>query len=179
MKTPRRMRPRSRRLLSGNAISRLRIPTRGIDGTAQRRAERNHASVELASAVFVLLNLRAAQFQAGKRTPCAGIAEHLGLQLPVRIRCSMAADRARGHTGVGTEFELAGEQILHAIVVHDQHDEIYRLPTNLQPKAATFDREECRGTPTLGRTATGHTAAVTGAQNESTLQHGGHYGNAL
>src|SRR2546427_5185669 len=70
----------------------------------------------------------------------------------------MPADRPGGYAGVGAQFELAGEQVLHAILVHDQHDQINRLAADLQSEASTFDSEECRSAPPFRRTATGWSA---------------------
>src|SRR2546425_42958 len=86
----------------------------------------------------------------------------------------MPADRPGGYAGVGAQFELAGEQVLHAILVHDQHDQINRLAADLQSEASTFDSEECRSAPPFRRTATGHAAAIARTHNKSTLQHGWH-----
>src|SRR5439155_26788609 len=87
----------------------------------------------------------------------------------------MPADRPGGYAGVGAQFELAGEQVLHAILVHDQHDQINRLAADLQSEASTFDSEECRSAPPFRRTATGHAAAIARTHNKSTLQHGWHH----
>ena len=87
----------------------------------------------------------------------------------------MPADRPGGYAGVGAQFELAGEQVLHAILVHDQHDQINSLAADLQSEASTFDSEECRSAPPFRRTATGHAAAIARTHNKSTLQHGWHH----
>src|SRR6202022_666790 len=115
------------------------------------------------------------QLQSSEQSTSPGVAEHLRLQFPVGIGGGMAAHRPGGHTGIGSQFELAAEQVLHAIVVHDEHDQIHRLGADLQTETAALDAKECRGTPTLRSAATGHAASVTGAHNEPALEQGRHY----
>ena len=64
-------------------------------------------------------------------------------------------------------------------MVHDQHDEVDGLPADLQPKAASLNREECRIAPALDSAATGNSAAILRAENETRLKHGWHHGHAL
>src|SRR5438046_9669396 len=84
----------------------------------------------------------------------------------------MPADRPGVYAGVGTQFELAGEQVLNAILVHDQHDQINSLAADLQPEASTFDSEECRSAPPLRCAATCYATAIARTHNKSTLLHG-------
>src|SRR5207244_5604050 len=95
----------------------------------------------------------------------ARVAQLLCPCLPIGVRRGMPADRPGGYAGVGAQFELAGEQVLHAILVHDQHDQINRLAADLQSEASTFDSEECRSAPPFRRTATGHAAAIARTHN--------------
>src|SRR5437899_3515629 len=87
----------------------------------------------------------------------------------------MPADRPGGYADVVTEFELAGEQVLYAILVHDQHDQINSLAADLQSEASTFDSEECRSAPPLRCAATCYATAIARTHNKSTLQHGRHH----
>src|SRR5437899_12919445 len=87
----------------------------------------------------------------------------------------MPADWPGGYAGVRTQFELAGEQVLHAILVHDQHDQINSLAADLQSEASAFHSKECRSAPAFRGAATGHAAPITRADNKSTLQHGRHH----
>ena len=91
----------------------------------------------------------------------------------------MAAHRPRSHTGIGTQLEFAGEQVSHAILIHDQHNQVDGLPADLQPDTSALHGEERGSAPSFGRTATGHTAAVAGAYNESSFEHRGNYSYAL
>ena len=47
------------------------------------------------------------------------------------------------HHSIGAELEVAGEQVLHTILVHDEHHQINRLAADLQTEAATANHEEC------------------------------------
>ena len=91
----------------------------------------------------------------------------------------MTTHRAGGDSCVSPEFELAAHQVLHAFVVHDQHDEVNRLSADLQAKATALNREERRIAPSLGSAATGDAASVLSAKYESGFQHRGHDGHAL
>ena len=105
--------------------------------------------IKLASAVFVLTNHGAIQLQPGKNAPGARVAEDLGTHLPIGIGRSMASYRAGGNAGISSELELAGEKLLHSPVIHNQHDQIDRLATDLQPKTSAFHAEKRRRTPAL------------------------------
>ena len=87
----------------------------------------------------------------------------------------MPADRPGGYAGVGTQFELAGEQVLHAILVHDQHDQINSLAADLQSEASAFDGEERGSAPPFRCAATCYATAIARTHNKSTLQHGWHH----
>src|SRR5438034_8578005 len=91
----------------------------------------------------------------------------------------MAAHWPCSHTGIRTQLEFAGEQISHAILIHDQHNQVHRLSADLQSNAAALHGEKGRRAPSLGRTAAGHTATITGAYNKSSLEHGRNYSRAL
>src|SRR6266568_4086519 len=91
----------------------------------------------------------------------------------------MTAHWAGSHAGIGAEFKLAAEQVLHASLVHDQHDQINRLRANLQAKAAAYNGEESRIAPSLGSSATSHSAAIPSAEDEASLQHRRNHSHAL
>src|ERR1022692_5238071 len=92
---------------------------RRIHLARQCRFERHHMSVKLSRSVLVLLYDRAVQTHAGKNTAGAGIGENLGPHLPVGIAFGMSSHGARRHRGIRTQRELARQQMLHAIVVHE------------------------------------------------------------
>src|SRR5207253_7492041 len=129
----------------------------------------------LACAVLVLLNRGTAKLQSGKSAPRAGIAKYLGPQLPVSVCCGVAAYRPCRYTGIGAQLEFAGEQVSHAILIHDQHNQVHCLSADLQPNTAALHGKECRRAPAFGRAAAGHSAAIAGAYNEASLEHGRNY----
>src|SRR5436190_15404149 len=110
----------------------------------QRGAEGLHASVELACAFAVHLDDRAIEFEPGKDSASAGVAENLRAHLPVGVGGCMAADRAGGDAGIGAKLELAVEQVLHAALVHDQHDQVNGLSGNLESERPALHGEEWR-----------------------------------
>ena len=91
----------------------------------------------------------------------------------------MASHWTRSHRSIGAELKFAGQQVSHAFLIHDQHHQINRLPTNLQTQAAARNCEKRGCAPTFRITAAGHTTAVTRANNESTLEHRGNDSNTL
>src|ERR1700674_3507712 len=91
----------------------------------------------------------------------------------------MATDRTGGNAGVGTKLELAGEKLVHAVILHDEHAQIDRLAADLQPEAPALNTEERRRTPPFGGTAAGDAAAIVGTDHESTLQHRRHHGHTF
>src|SRR5205814_2886980 len=106
------------------------------------------------------------QFKPGKGPAGAGIAEDLRPHLPVGVGCRVTTHRASGYAGIGAEFELAAKQVLHASLIHDQHDQINCLSADLQAKATAFNGEESWVAPSFGGTATGHSAAIASAEDE-------------
>src|SRR5262245_57407287 len=91
----------------------------------------------------------------------------------------MTPDRPGRHRRIRTQRKLARQQMLHAVVVHDQHDEIHGLSANLESKAPAFDRKESRRTPSLRCAAACDSASVLRAEYKSALQHRWHHGDAL
>ena len=91
----------------------------------------------------------------------------------------MASDGAGGGAGIGAEFELAGEQVIHAILVHDQHDEIGGLGADLQAETATADSEEGGCAPAFFSAATGNAFAITAADDEACVEQGRNHGHTF
>src|SRR5580765_5734579 len=91
----------------------------------------------------------------------------------------MAADGASCCRSFSADLEFTGEQLLHAFVIHDQHDQVYALNTNLQTRASSTDRNESRSAPTLGCAASGYTAAVLAAEDETAFDKMRDHGNAF
>src|SRR5579862_9918485 len=136
-------------------------------------------TVELTGAVFVLLDNRAVEDGSRKDAPGAGIAKNLRAQFPVSIGSSGAPYWAGGDAGITAELELARKQFAHAVLIHDQHDQIDGLAANLKAKTSALHHEKCRCTPAFGGAATGDAAAIAGANDEAAVQHAGDNRDAL
>ena len=85
----------------------------------------------------------------------------------------MTAHRAGSHAGVRSQLEFAVQQVLHAVLVHDEHYQVDGLSPNLQTEASTFNAEKCGSAPAFWSTAAGNAASKAGADDESSLEHGG------
>jgi hypothetical protein len=81
----------------------------------------------------------------------------------------MTAYRARCNRSFTGEFELAGEQMLEALVVHDQHDQVHAFNSDLQSPTSTAYRHERGCAPAFGGTASRHAASVLATKDESTF----------
>ena len=64
--------------------------------------------------------------------------------------------------------------MLHAFVIHDQHDEIHRFSTKLESPAAAGDRDGSWCAPTGTGAAGCNTLAVPGSNDEASLDHRRH-----
>src|SRR3984957_7233957 len=78
------------------------------DVSVQQGFEGDHAVVEFAGAVFVLLHDGAVQADAGERAAGAGVSQHLRAHLPIRAAFGMASNGAGCHRGIRAQFKLAG-----------------------------------------------------------------------
>jgi len=91
----------------------------------------------------------------------------------------MASHRPGGHTGVRTQLKFARQHIVHAVLVHDEHDKINGLRSDLETEAAARNGEERRSAPALRRTATGNAPPIACPHHKTTFNHGRHYGDTL
>src|SRR5581483_6643362 len=97
------------------------------------------------------------------------IAQHLRLELPVGIGSGMTAYGPGSDAGIRSQFELAVQEVMHAVLVHDQHDQVHGLAADLEAEAATLDGEKCRRTPALRSAAACHPLAITRTHDETTF----------
>src|SRR6185369_17953129 len=126
----------------------------------QDSAERHHASVEGTGIVFALGDHCPIERDAGKHTTSAGVGKDFGAHLPVGRPFRMTSDRTSRYRTIGTELELARQQMLHAVVVHDDHHKVNGFPADLQAEATALHGEECRSAPTLFGVAAGNALAI-------------------
>src|SRR5580658_2118853 len=141
-----------------------------VDLSSERCFEGHHAAIEFTGAVLVLLDDRASQFESGEEATGARVGQNLGPHLPIGIGGGVASDGTGGCAGISAEFELAGEQVIHAVLVHDQHDDVGRLAADLQAETTAADNEESRRAPAFWSAATGNAFAIAAAEHESSIE---------
>src|SRR5260221_1529820 len=150
-----------------------------FDLSRKRSLEGDHAAVEIAGAVLVLLDDGAGEFESGEKATETEIGQTLRPQLPIGIGGGVASNGTGGGAGIGTELELTGKQVIHAALVHDQHDEVGRLATDLQAETAAADGKESGRAPAFGSAATGDASAITAAKDEASVEQRRHDGHAF
>src|SRR5581483_2052689 len=92
----------------------------------------------------------------------------------------VAAYRACRCRGFAAHLELVGEQVAHAVVVHDHHHQIYAFDTDLQSPASTADGKERRCAPGAIRQAAGGDApAMLSAEDECAFDEPRYHSDAL
>src|ERR1041385_1938317 len=91
----------------------------------------------------------------------------------------MASNRAGCGRSFTAYLELAGKELLHAFVIHDQHDEVDAFNADLQSPASAAHGHKCRCAPAICCAAGCYSAAMLTAKNESTLYQMGDNGNAF
>ena len=91
----------------------------------------------------------------------------------------MASYGTGSGAGIAAEFELAGEQVIHAVLVHDKHDDIGGLASDLEAETAAANGEESGSAPALLGAATGDAFAVATANYESSVEQRGNHGHAF
>jgi alkanesulfonate monooxygenase SsuD/methylene tetrahydromethanopterin reductase-like flavin-dependent oxidoreductase (luciferase family) len=91
----------------------------------------------------------------------------------------VAADRSGCRRSFPADLELAREQLLHASVIHDQHDQVDAFYANLKTRASAADRDESWSAPPFCCTTGRYTAAMLAAEDEPALHQMWNHGNAL
>jgi len=66
-------------------------------------------------------------------------------------------------------LELAGEQMLETLVIHDQHDQSHASNADLQTPTATANRHQPLSAPIVSGPARSYAASVLAAKNETPL----------
>src|SRR6185437_300187 len=91
----------------------------------------------------------------------------------------MAADWPGCRRGISTELEMTRQQLLHAALVLDDHDQVDAFDADLQAPTSTCDRKECRRAPSARGAAGSYAAAVLPTEYEAALEHMRHNSNAF
>src|SRR5207302_5619429 len=129
------------------------------------------AAVQDTGFIVVLFDHRAIQFDTREDAASAGISQHLRLHLPVGAAFGLASDGTSRNRTFGTQLELAGQQVVHTFLVHNEHNQVDSFAAELQAPASTGDGERCGGAPAPSRPACGNATAITATNDESTLDH--------
>src|SRR5439155_15801239 len=69
--------------------------------------------------------------------------------------------------------------MVHAFLVHDQHDEINSLASELQPPTTSCQEDRGRCAPAISGSAGRHALSVMAANSEGKFNHRRNYNNAL
>src|SRR5690606_16518374 len=89
------------------------------------------------------------------------------------------AHGARRHRRIATQLELAAEQALHALLVHEEHHQIRGAYPDLEAEAPAAEVEVGRSAPTLRGAATRHAPPAPAADHEGSLDDRWKHGHAL
>src|SRR5580704_9141391 len=131
--------------------------------------ERRIAAIDCPRGVLILLDHGAIQTDSGEHPLGARVSEDLAVHLPVGAGGRVAANGASRSGGIAAHLEFARQQVLQAMVVHNEHYKIHAFNANLQSPAASTDGDECRCAPAFLGTAGGNAAAVLPTDHESSL----------
>ena len=123
------------------------------------------------------LDHRAVQGEPGKQAMRARVRQHLSFHLPIRASAGVTTHRSRGYAARAPS-SFRAQQILHSLVIHDQHDQVDRLSADLRAPAAAGNNEERRCAPACPVRQV-HAAAMLRAKHEAAFHHGRNHGNAL
>ncbi len=129
--------------------------------------------------IIVPSNRSAIQRQTCKGTLGARVSQNFCFEFPIRFGRSMSSDWSCRRRGIRSELELACQQLLHAFVILDNHDQVHALDANLQSPAAASDGKERWCAPS-GQSATcRYASAILCTKYEATLNHVRYYRDAL
>src|SRR5579864_1578815 len=92
----------------------------------------------------------------------------------------MAANRSGSRGSVGADFELAGEHVFHAFIVHNNHHQVDGLTSELQTPTAAGDGNWCDRAPPAGLSpARGHSLSMIATETYGDFHHGGNNRDAF
>jgi hypothetical protein len=91
----------------------------------------------------------------------------------------MTAHGTGSRGGISANLELAREQVLHAFVALDDHDQVNAFNTDLQAPASACDGEERWSAPSVCGAARCDASAAFSTEDESALYHVRNDGDAL
>src|SRR5579884_3389176 len=151
---------------------------RRCDLPGQNRLERDISSVEVAGDAMVLADHVAVEADSRKRSLGARIGQDLDIELPVGAGLRVPAYWTGRRRGICANLEFAAQQVFHAFLIHDDHDQVDAFTADLQSEAAAADAKKCRRAPSLAGAAGCDALSVFTTEDESRLEQGGNHGNA-
>src|SRR5581483_6250090 len=85
-----------------------------------------------------------------------------------------------GGTSGCPELELGAKQLIHTVLIHDQHHQVHALSANLCSPASSSHREERRCAPAaIRQSARRDPAAMLSTEDEAAFDHGRDNGDTL
>src|SRR4029077_19816854 len=116
------------------------------------RLERNDLSVQNCGFVFVLSDDGPVEVDPSEKTTGPRIGKHLRFHFPICISSCLASPRPRRAGCFGANFELVRQQMVHATLIHDQHDQIDGLTSELKTPASSRNSYRRWRTPAISLT---------------------------
>ena len=127
---------------------------------------------------MILIQFSAVQRCADKRAFAGGVGQDAGFVSG--IGGGGASDWACGGRDICTELYVAAHQVVHALIIHDEHHEVGALAADLRTPADSADFERSGSAPLVGGILAGGDAlAVLAANDKSSFHQLGNYGYAL
>src|SRR5690349_18684827 len=140
--------------------------------TVQDLRERDHLGIQILGSLIVLFQLGTINIDAGKQSLRTRVREDFGIQLPVCVGRGLTSNRTGSCAGINSDFELAVEELLRPLIIHDQHQQIRRLSTDLCSPASAPQEHGCRCAPgsSITRQPAGcEASAITTAESQGSL----------
>src|SRR6266852_1459725 len=150
------------------------------DLPAENFFEGNELPVENPSLILVLRDGRSVEIDSSEEPTRTGIGQNFSLQLPIRVSSRVTAYWSGCGRRVGTQLELAGQQMLHSLVIGDDHHQVHGLAAKLKSPASARDGNRGRSTPfTVFVSASRYTLSMTPAKADGDFHHGWDHRDAL
>ena len=129
--------------------------------------------------VLVLLYYGPRKIDARKEPTRPGVGKNLVFHLNVRIGTGIPSDWSRRGGRVSANFEVIGNQVLHASIAHEHHQEIGGLAAKLQAPAAASYIDRQGSAPSVFSSAGRYTVPVLPTKSNRDLDERRNDGNAL
>ena len=150
----------------------------GLDVAFEDVLEGDLAAVPLFGGIVVLLEFGTVQRGSDEGAFGGGVGEDSGFVSGVGG--GGAANGTGGGGNVGAELDVSFKQVGHALIIHDEHDEVGALTADLRSPAHAGNGERCGSAPhVVGVLAGGDAGSVLAADDEGSFDELGDHGDAL